>query len=288
MDFRYNLTNKNKIDCPSCGAKKRFCRYYDNKERTYAPTEYGRCDREISCGYHNVPKNEVIVNEIVKEKPKRPHNIIPYKYYTLSFKRRYQDSFSLFMLKSFGEKSRDSLYKYNVGCSLKFRGNSTVFWQIASDGIRSGKIMQYTLKGKRSKNMNTWVHAEMYNDYELKQVFFGNHLEYKNKKIVIVESEKTAIICDVFFDNDNYVFMSSGMLQGLQRYKFDELKDYKEIICIPDYGKAYDIWCDKIQKLDLPNVRVTKSLQKLNLSEGEDIADIILEKKLEKVWISQI
>ena len=292
--YRYTLINKNKIRCPKCGIAGKLSRYYDNQENALLPDNFGRCDREISCNYHEPPdkKGNMILTRNV-EFVEKEHNIIPKKYLELSTKKMYVDRLSKYLISIFGKEAKNSLKKYFVGHGKSFYGDSTVFWQIASDGVRAGKIMQYNDEGKRVKvgALTTWVHRKLYEEgkFCLKQVFFGNHLNHEGKTIVIVESEKTAIIADMFFNNYNYVFMASGMLRGLQPHKFENLKVYKDIVLLPDYGQACEIWEDISYKLNIPKVRVSRRLEKLNLKEGEDLADAILFKKIsDKSWISQI
>jgi len=294
--YRYNLTNKNKTTCPACGHKRKLSRYYDNEENVLLSDEYGRCDREIKCGYHHYPKdNNVIVRTNIVETKPTFHNVIPYRFLLKSLERQGEDKLSVYLYKHFDKDVvKGSLRKYKVGFSTKFDGDSTIFWQIAKDGVRSGKIMQYTKFGKRKKSngfsFTTWVHSEIYKEnFELKQELFGLHLSHRHKTIVVVESEKTALICDMFFNNKNYVFMACGQLRGLQPYKFSTFNNYKEIVLINDFGKAKDIWLADCTKIGKENVRVSNCIDNLGLKDGDDIADAILSKKItDKVWISQI
>ena len=55
---RYTLEKgSKKHHCPKC-EKKRFVRYIDTQECNYIPARYGRCDREVNCGYHLNPYND--------------------------------------------------------------------------------------------------------------------------------------------------------------------------------------------------------------------------------------
>jgi ribosomal protein L37AE/L43A len=43
-----------KHQCPACH-KKRFVRYTDVQTQEYLPEVYGKCDREMNCGYQLNP-----------------------------------------------------------------------------------------------------------------------------------------------------------------------------------------------------------------------------------------
>lgn len=54
-DYRFKLDKgSKKFICPECN-KKTFVKYTDTKSNEYLPEHYGRCDREIKCGYHLNP-----------------------------------------------------------------------------------------------------------------------------------------------------------------------------------------------------------------------------------------
>jgi hypothetical protein len=57
-EYRYTLEpGSKKHRCPECG-KKTFVAYIDNHTGEYIPEQYGRCDREMKCGYHLNPYPE--------------------------------------------------------------------------------------------------------------------------------------------------------------------------------------------------------------------------------------
>ena len=91
----------------------------------------------------------------------------------------------------FGNKETMRIFNiYKVGTAKKW-GGSTVYWQIDYNGnVRTGKIMLYDSETghiiKEPRNYITWVHTALhYDDFNLKQCFFGEHLlsVYPNKSV---------------------------------------------------------------------------------------------------------
>ncbi|MDD3568518.1 MAG: DUF6371 domain-containing protein [Bacteroidales bacterium] len=59
-EYRFILDKSSKKHvCPDCG-KRTFVRYIDLSTGDYAPEQYGRCDRESKCSYHNKPPLETL------------------------------------------------------------------------------------------------------------------------------------------------------------------------------------------------------------------------------------
>jgi hypothetical protein len=53
--FRYSLDKSSKkFVCPNCN-KKTFVLYIDTETGNYLTTDFGKCDREQNCNYHNAP-----------------------------------------------------------------------------------------------------------------------------------------------------------------------------------------------------------------------------------------
>jgi len=123
----------------------------------------------------------------------------------------------------------------------------------------------------------------------MRQVFFGIHLlnYFKNETVGIVESEKTAILCDLFFD-EKIVWLAAGGLQGITERKMKDLKE-RRVILFPDLSaenskiKAYDEWKKKA-KIIGENLKMNIKINTyLNLyssieeqSNQEDLGDFIL------------
>ena len=76
--YRFEKGSK-KHRCPEC-TKKRFVRYIDTKTGEYLPEQYGRCDREIKCGYFLNPYKDGYTKAILGQeqgiktdwKPRQP------------------------------------------------------------------------------------------------------------------------------------------------------------------------------------------------------------------------
>ncbi|PZF74678.1 PG0870-related protein [Taibaiella soli] len=69
MAYTYTLDNRKphkKFKCPNCGEQKSFVRYIDRTTDNYLPEQYGKCDREINCGYHNNPYKDGYAKENMK------------------------------------------------------------------------------------------------------------------------------------------------------------------------------------------------------------------------------
>lgn len=276
--------NKSKGVCPSCKQPNSFVYYVDTETSTLLPFEYGRCDREEKCGYHfspyeNPPKKSLGEKVIIPTK-KDYYNTLNKSYLNKSLEEQFKDVFSLYLISLFGKKAIEVLSLYKVGFSSFFGGRSTVFWQISKSGeIRSGKIFKYEDNGKRKKTPYpciTWVHSFLEEDFQLKQCFFGEHLIVEDKKIAVVESEKTALIMACV--KPQYVWIASTQLHGLSDDKLQVLKDCKTTF-FPDKG-AFKIWQEKIK--DNNNWKISNFLEKTSLDDGTDIADyILLEKNLQ-------
>ncbi len=55
LQYKYTLDKSSKkFVCPNCN-KKTFVLYIDNQTGNYLTTDYGRCDREQNCNFHNAP-----------------------------------------------------------------------------------------------------------------------------------------------------------------------------------------------------------------------------------------
>ena len=278
--YKYQF-GKGKFNCPQCG-EKRFVKYVETETGNYAESQYGRCDREIKCGYFEYPNGNSIINyNYVAPPPVKPSYID--KEILQKTLTKYEINPLIVYLYSHydDDEVNFTIDKYQVGTSNQFN-SSTVFWQMDNTGnIRSGKIMNYdTSTGKRQKNKDGrplihWAHSVLkIPNYNLKQCLFGLHLLNDNvKQVAIVESEKTALIMSI--ESPNYTWMSTGSLQG---FKYEYLAPLKgtAIIAFPDKG-GYAQWQKTADILNEKGfeIEVSQLLENKKYLKGWDLVDVL-------------
>jgi len=278
MEFVYKLDKgSKKFECPNCG-KKTFVRYVD-ANGNYADGKFGRCDREVNCGYILIPSDKEKSVFIPKPKVVIPPSLVPFEDAENTFANYEKNSLCKWLIKKLGiENFNKILDMYQFGVYENFY-DWIIFWQIDINmNCRSGKVIKYGNDGKRYKSqMPNWFHRLMkYDDFNLVQCFFGEHLLNTDarKPVAIVESEKTAMIASCFIDK--YIWIATGGKGGLNRGKCKVL-DGRNVTLFPDLG-AYDDWKVKADELgfsisDSLERRATDEQKKLGL----DIADFLIK-----------
>ena len=280
--YRYHLDKTSKkFNCPKCG-KKSFVKYIETETGHYADSQYGRCDREIKCGYFEYPNSNSIINYNYVAPPPIKPSYIDKEILQKTLTKYEINPLIVYLYSHYDDDEVNfTIDKYQVGTSNQFN-SSTVFWQMDNTGnIRSGKIMNYdTSTGKRQKNKDGkplihWVHSILKKpNYILKQCLYGLHLlNETTKQVAIVESEKTALIMSIEFPQ--YTWMSTGSLQG---FKYEYLAPLKgtAIIAFPDKGgyvqwqKTADILNDKGF-----DIKVSQFLENKEYKDGWDLVDIL-------------
>lgn len=287
--FRYDLQKGSKhIRCPKCG-KRTFKPYVDAITKKIVDKEkFGRCERINSCQYHEYPKDIKSEDwqDMIFYEPPKPEIIqpdfVPVEIVEKTFNNFKSNVFFIWLVRMFGQDTAFSLQeKYNIGTA---KGGGTIFWQQDREGrFRTGKVMYYGINGKRLKDRPNWfVHFEVKKDFNLMQVFFGEHLMKSDIPVALCESEKTAILMSIF--EPNYIWLSAGGANMLNLYRLNRLfrLDY---VC-PDNGQ-FQKWQKQTaifggRKMD---VSVDKAVQNGELKQGDDILDLYLlyEKELSKV-----
>ncbi|MAN58808.1 MAG: hypothetical protein CMC08_03105 [Flavobacteriaceae bacterium] len=287
-----------KFNCPGCG-KRRFVRFYNYSLNEYLPQLYGRCDREMKCGYYLGLKEyynkEKPLFTISKHSPK----LEPISYIDVNVISKYARSFRENKFVQFlklilpANNVKEIILNYFLGTSNHWPG-STIFWQIDNrTRVRSGKILLFdTYSGKRVKTPYphiTWYHkSTKIENFQLGQCLFGLHLVNDNctKPIAIVESEKTACIMSVLIPEA--IWLATGSLHNINERLFQPLYD-REIIFYPDASipnrkgiSCYKMWQQKAEQLTQLGFEITISnlLERKATEEqkkaGFDISDYMI------------
>lgn len=295
MSFSFKLDpSSKKFICPNCG-KKRFVKYIDVNHK-YMPESFGRCDREVNCGFFNPPNFSKFKNSSSDIVCVSNNQKISVKQISFIEKIIVQESLSSykinglyqFLIAHFTEEDvKNTFDKYRVGTSKQW-GGSTIFWQIDyNQKIRSGKVVKYDkITGKRIKYprpLISWAHRILdLKSFVLEQVMFGEHLLFEIDEeaiICIVESEKTAIVCNII--QPNFVWLATC---SSKQFKKDNLKRLRgrEVIIFPDTD-MHDEWTERAKLFTKElNMKIHVSKLILNFTialdkkAGYDLADVFL------------
>ncbi len=284
-----------KLTCPSCGKKRVFTPYVNYKTKEVINTTFGRCDREIKCGYHKFPKECNQGNSMDTETGTSLQSAPPIlneisfigKMEMQRSKSHYEkNNLYQFLKDKFGgKKVLEQFNLYHVGTANHWKG-STVFWQVDHEhNVRTGKLMQYNAKtGRRVKkpyNRISWVHSVLkLTNFNLKQCLFGEHLIPKNlnKPVALVESEKTALIASICIPD--FIWLATGGLSNLNKISCTVLRGRK-IVLFPDLG-AEEKWTKKADRIfGIRRYKVSTLLQNnataMEQEQGLDLGDYLLD-----------
>ncbi|MDO7173455.1 DUF6371 domain-containing protein [Mariniflexile sp. AS56] len=151
-----------------------------------------------------------------------------------------------YLRKTYGNKKVDLVKEmYVIGTCTK---GGTVFWNISKElNVQKSKVCFYDTNGKRTNRFQ----VPYKNEDGFYSCLFGEHLildKYRGKQIlVLVESEKTAIVGDICMPK--YTWLAYGGSNGLTEGKLKPLIGHKVLI-IPDISRtATDIMLNKIPYL---------------------------------------
>lgn len=292
--YRYTLeAGSKKFRCPACN-KKRFVRYVDQETGNYLPDDVGRCDRELSCGYHKTPRqvDGIDLSNALYSPPEPIQqpvpSYLPFKYVERSLSKYEANTLIKWMatLPGWDQQRAEAVARlYKVGTATKRKDNAgwPIFWMIDDSGrVRSGKLMKYGSDGRRSKDeyANDTIESILkrngkLSDFESVKCFYGLHL-LDHKPVAIVESEKTAIIASQYFPQ--FTWMASSQLRGITEYKMQALRGCK-VVLFPDIG-CYDQWFDKaLEFAGIADITVSSFLEENapDQHKGYDLADYLTQ-----------
>lgn len=292
MSYQYQLAKKGKWTCPAC-QHKTFVLYVDANGDPLNEG-VGKCDRADNCAYHYTPRQYFTDNGMTgDQRPKKPAirqpqpeapSFIDADTLKASLKRYGDNAFVTYLTRLFGTDDSGKLTaQYFIGTSCHWAG-ANVFWQIDRRGrVHGGKIMVYDpMTGKRIKqprNLVTWVHTALkFEKYNLVQCLFGEHLltSAGDKIVVIVESEKTAIICSRLVPDA--VWLACGGCQNLSKKICQPLAG-RNVLLMPDNGK-FDEWAKRGRDLMglCKSVYISDIMEWKAAKTGDDICDLLVER----------
>lgn len=301
-EFNYKLDETSrKFQCPNCG-KKSLVQFKDS-ESNYLPNKYGRCDRENNCGYFFAPWMDTEIKMEVVNTDKKPiQSYVPQNVLESTLSNYDQNNF-IQGLNRLGLDTNKVITDYYLGTIPGYKG-SVSFPFITHDGLitaiqvkqfnhelkTTGHNWIHTIEDKENKRKGienpTWLKFYLKNE-KIVRCLFGNHLlkRYPNKKIMIAESPKNAIIGSLF--NPDYLWLSTLNFSMIKNQNIFKCLAGREVILMPDNAKddiAFSEWDYQSNRMrrDL-GLNVTCSSFLLNKctdeekENGFDIADYYLQ-----------
>lgn len=263
--------NRPKGVCPHCGRKGKW-RFFDGH---HGDTRFGICDRINSCpsegNIYYPDKRTPIITRTIGVQAKKNQLFLTDKDANTMLKvantnfHKYCHGLGI---------TRQHLYKWNIGGN----GVETAFLFQNVDkkwiNVKKGRYDKY---GKRNKDMGFYSMKHT-NDGYYALCLYGEHL-FTNRKIYIVESEKTAVIASWFYPQ--YDWCACGAASGLSDGSNDSndkikiLKD-KNVVWMCDADKAGRN-NSSIRNMIKHNIRFRIVDLFTSREDGYDIADRIIE-----------
>lgn len=172
----------------------------------------------------------------------------PIKYVGNDIVNRYlhvqqQNNLLSYISRTYGVENKEFVKNlYQLGTS---KDGGIIFWSInKQQKVQKAKVVYYNNTGKRKQKFK----VPYKNEDGYYSCLFGEHLlglpEYKNKPIILVESEKTAIISTI--NLPKFRWLAYGGINGLTKEKLEVLKG-RNIILVPDMSlKAVSIMNKKL------------------------------------------
>ena len=236
--------------CPKCG-KMRFVPFVLTSDPTVkAGPEYGRCNRENSCGYFRYPGSDVKTDndrEYIPEPPKEP--ILMPKEHALYDKVTDNNSLLRAYAPLVGEaRLRDVMASYLCGTGAH---GECLYYQFDGTHVRTAKAILYGSDGHRLKREDGglpvwWLHKSSHvrahtAGRELRQCLFGQHLlkteTAAGMQIYIVEGEKTAVLMAA---TDHRLWLACGGSQMLKGAIDLMPLMGRDVTIVPDDGQYWN------------------------------------------------
>jgi len=288
-DYRYIYASHGqglpKDECPSCGTKKSWVRYVDTKDNTLLPEQYGKCERVNNCGCSLNPYEAGYRTEedSSDKTPYTPDN-------------RKETATQIFMNVATCEKEiSDQSSNFHTFCvqtlnipyshlakwlvGTGYQGSTSFYFQSPDKNFWNKKTLTYTKEGKRDKESSEYSCKQPSDPTQMYKIcLYGWHLlsADKDRIVLIVESEKTAVIASYF--HPEYDWMAAGSANGLTLEKIQDALLNRKAYWLCDADIAGREKASSRRNLQsYKNYNVLADLRP-DLSDGEDIADFIIHK----------
>ena len=281
----------------NCGYRYTAKQYFaDNPRREkFVKTSVRNCGQSINQNVNNCLQNQTTAFDFIA-----PEHL---KATLGNYDRNAFVQFLLNLFPDCSEEIQAVLKMYFVGTSAD---DKTIFWQIDQNGkIRAGKIMLYDAQNGHRQIVRTWTDKDgekhelkvdwihsglkrrglLKEDFNLKQIFFGEHLlsKYPNKPVAIVEAEKTAIIATLCMSQ--FVWLATGSKQWLKAERLQRF-DNRQVILYPD-ADGFDQW--QAVALDAQrqglNVKTSRLIENFATDQQKrnqyDLADYLINQQTE-------
>ncbi len=244
--------------------------------------EFGRCDREVKCGYFLKPKGQSVPKP--EPAPQHPKVYIPFDLLKQTWAGYTKNTFIQYLQKRFShEQISKAISTYKLGTTKD--GGCCFPYIDEAQRIHAVQIRRFNEQGHGIGN--GWLHKlvkiEGYNKQELKVgCLFGAHLlsSDNDKPILLVESPKTAVIASIQYPEA--LCMAAFNKSSLSSAKVQALKG-RSVLVSPD-SDAYEDWTEKVErfKLEFPSIqfRITEALK--GMESGLDLADLIEQEPINK------
>ena len=245
-NYKWVLRKGGKKDiCPSCG-QRRFVPYVLAADGvTPAGREFGRCDREQSCGYFRYPGGERY-----ESKPllyAKTEELKTMEYQLPKWKITDDNTLRTAFAGLVGDADMVmAMAMYHCGTAAD---GSCIFPQYDGKSMRTAKAIRYGSDGHRMKGDDGeslpvyWWHKAPGNEptegHAMRQCLFGQHLltisHFDGMPVWVVESEKTAVLMAA---TDTYetrrVWLACGGSQMLKGAIDLSCLNGRDVVLVPD------------------------------------------------------
>lgn len=243
LNLKFSPKRNFNLITPCCNRSNKDGKFVNYKE---LPEIYGYCH---SCGRARIPSdnNFSVTSENINVKLDDYFllKFIPESTIWKHFHFMPENNLLQYLRKTYGNIKVDDVKEtYVLGSSID---GGISFWSINSDlKVQKVKIVYYDENGRRTDKFKVpYKNGDGYHS-----CLFGEHLVYdkvKGKTIVLVESEKTAIVGHILLPK--YIWLAYGGINGLTEAKLKPLTGHNVLI-IPDMSEnAVSIIYSKIKKI---------------------------------------